>query len=481
MHGGWVACAFDEILGIANIEAGNPGMTARLTIHYRKPTPLFRELRIRAWVDRVEGRRIMARGEMWDGETLTAEADGIFVQPRPELAAEYFGLSTGLKYRPTGGTAAPRTRARLERTAVERVRRAGSGPERAIADRPARTLSRMALPEHGLTHDDILDALAAKRARDARWQDGRTFGMVYDGGPEVHAIAEAVAHLYLHENALNTFAFPSLGEIQSEVVRATADLFHGGPDAAGFMTSGGTESILMGVKAARERARAERGITAPEMVIPESAHAAFHKAAHYFGVRVHKVPVADDWRADVDADGRRGEREHRARRRLRAAVPAGRHRSDSRPRATRGGSAGASMHVDACMGGFVLPFMELNGESRAAVGLPRRRRDDDLGRHPQARLRAQGRVGHPASHEGAASLPDVRVRRLARRVLRVTEHARHPLGAPDGDRMGRDAPPRHRRLPAAHASHRRCRARDDRRRASPFRVCACSANPKRTW
>jgi acyl-CoA thioesterase FadM len=68
-------------------------MTARLTIHYRKPTPLFRELRIRAWVDRVEGRRIMARGEMWDGETLTAEADGIFVQPRPELAAEYFGLS----------------------------------------------------------------------------------------------------------------------------------------------------------------------------------------------------------------------------------------------------------------------------------------------------------------------------------------------------------------------------------------------------
>jgi acyl-coenzyme A thioesterase PaaI-like protein len=93
VHGGWVACAFDEILGIANIEAGNPGMTARLTIHYRKPTPLFRELRIRAWVDRVEGRRIMARGEMWDGETLTAEADGIFVQPRPELAAEYFGLS----------------------------------------------------------------------------------------------------------------------------------------------------------------------------------------------------------------------------------------------------------------------------------------------------------------------------------------------------------------------------------------------------
>jgi acyl-coenzyme A thioesterase PaaI-like protein len=91
VHGGWIACAFDEMLGIANIAAGNPGMTARLTVHYRRPTPLFRDLRFRAWVDRVEGRRILSRAEVWDGETLTAEADGIFVQPRPELAERYFG------------------------------------------------------------------------------------------------------------------------------------------------------------------------------------------------------------------------------------------------------------------------------------------------------------------------------------------------------------------------------------------------------
>src|SRR3954467_8177162 len=137
----------------------------------------------------------------------------------------------------------------------------------------------MTLPAHGLTADEVIEALTAKRARDARWQDGRTFGMVFDGGPEVHAIAEAVAVMFLHENALNTAAFPSLGEIQSEVVGACAELFHGAPDAAGFMTSGGTESILMAVKAARERARHERGITLPEMVVAESAHAAFHKAA----------------------------------------------------------------------------------------------------------------------------------------------------------------------------------------------------------
>ena len=91
VHGGWVACTFDEILGIANIASGNPGMTGRLTVHYRRPTPLFRELRVRAFVDRVEGRRILSRAEMYDGDTMTAEADGVFIQPRPELAEQYFG------------------------------------------------------------------------------------------------------------------------------------------------------------------------------------------------------------------------------------------------------------------------------------------------------------------------------------------------------------------------------------------------------
>src|SRR5262245_52476945 len=158
-----------------------------------------------------------------------------------------------------------------------------------------------ALPQQGMSKDDVVAALTDKRARDARWQDGRTFGMVYDGGPEVHEVAQAAAELFLHENALNTFAFPSLAEIQSEVVGAVRDLFHGPSDAAGFMTSGGTESILMAVKAARERGRAERGVEHPAMVIASSAHAAFHKAAHYFGVEVHKVDVEDDWRADVDA------------------------------------------------------------------------------------------------------------------------------------------------------------------------------------
>ena len=116
----------------------------------------------------------------------------------------------------------------------------------------------MSLPEHGQPKDQILEALEAKRANDVRWQDGRTFGMVYDGGPELHAVQDAVASAFLHENALNTMAFPSLGQIQGEVVRAAADLCHGGDAAAGFMTSGGTESILVAVAAYRDRARRKR-------------------------------------------------------------------------------------------------------------------------------------------------------------------------------------------------------------------------------
>ncbi len=215
------------------------------------------------------------------------------------------------------------------------------------------------LNQQGRSKEELLAALTTKRARDARWQDGRTFGMVYDGGPEVHAVAEAVAKMYLHENAINTIAFPSLGEIQSEVCSWTAALFHG-ETAAGFMTSGGTESILCAVKAARERAKAEQGITAPEIVLAETAHAAFHKAAYYFGFQVHKVKVRDDFRADVEAMADCVN--------ANTALVVG-----SAPQYPHGVidpipdlaqlalSVGASMHVDACMGGFVLPFKEQQG------------------------------------------------------------------------------------------------------------------------
>jgi glutamate/tyrosine decarboxylase-like PLP-dependent enzyme len=218
----------------------------------------------------------------------------------------------------------------------------------------------MPLPERGRSPDDVIADLEAMRADDVRWSDGRAFGMIYDGGPSVHEVARRAATLYLHENALNTKAFPSLGRIQSEVVGWTADLLHGPPGVAGFLTSGGTESILCAVKAARERARAERGVTQPEMVLAESAHAAFHKAAHLFGIAVHKVPVRPDWTADVDAMAERvGERTVLV---VGSAPQYPQGVVDPIPAiAELAASVGASCHVDACMGGFVLPFAEMLG------------------------------------------------------------------------------------------------------------------------
>jgi glutamate/tyrosine decarboxylase-like PLP-dependent enzyme len=217
-------------------------------------------------------------------------------------------------------------------------------------------------PQKGRSVDEVIGELRAKRADDVKWSEGRAFGMVYNGGPSVHEVAERAAALYLHENALNTKAFPSLGQIQQEVVGWTGELLHAPRGAAGFLTSGGTESILCAVLAARERGREERGITAPEMVLPETAHAAFHKGAHLFGITTRKTPVNADFTANVEA--------------MRAAVNANTVLVvGSAPQYPQGivdpipaiaevaASVGANCHVDACMGGFVLPFAEMLGRA----------------------------------------------------------------------------------------------------------------------
>ncbi|MEM9514079.1 MAG: aminotransferase class V-fold PLP-dependent enzyme [Actinomycetota bacterium] len=220
------------------------------------------------------------------------------------------------------------------------------------------------LGKTGRDVDDVIAELTDKRANDVRWADGKTFGMVYNGGPGVHAVADQAARLYLHENALNTQAFPSLGAIQREVVNWTADLLHGsdleqGP-AAGFLTSGGTESIVCSVLAARERAVAERGIAEPEIVLAESAHAAFHKAAHNFGLTVRKAPVRSDWTADVDAMAELVGPNTAVVVGSAPQYPQG-VQDDIPAIAALAQSVGANCHVDACMGGFVLPFAEMLG------------------------------------------------------------------------------------------------------------------------
>lgn len=210
-------------------------------------------------------------------------------------------------------------------------------------------------PEAIFTHLDEL------KHDDVRWRDGRAFTLVYYGGDDVLAVAEEAYRRYSSENALNTEAFPSLRTLQAEVVGFVGDWLQAGDDGAGFMTSGGTESILMAVKAARERGRKEFGITEPNIVLPASAHAAFEKGCYYFGLESRRVGVGSDWRADVGAmEGAIDDN---------TVLLVG-----SAPQYPQGvidpiteiaalaQSRDINCHVDACMGGVTLTFLARLGE-----------------------------------------------------------------------------------------------------------------------
>jgi sphinganine-1-phosphate aldolase len=217
----------------------------------------------------------------------------------------------------------------------------------------------MPLPTNGRPAAEVLAELDAAQEHDVDWRTGRAFSLVYHAGDDVYDVAKRAYERFLSANALNPAAFPSLRKCQAEVVAVLAELLHGGPEAAGFMTSGGTESILMGVKAARERAR-ERGIRAPEMVLPTTAHAAFEKGAAYFGVRSVRVPVRDDYRADAAAMAAALTPNTAL---LVASAPAY-PQGVIDPVAEIAALAAArdiNCHVDACMGGITLPMLERLG------------------------------------------------------------------------------------------------------------------------
>lgn len=210
------------------------------------------------------------------------------------------------------------------------------------------------LAPQGLSQQDVLARMREMRTEDARWQEGRTWSLVYNAGEDIRRVAAEAYTEFMSENGLSPLAFPSLRRFEAEVLAIAAELFHG-DTAAGTMTSGGTESILMAVKTARDFARAERGISEPELVLPASAHPAFQKAAHYFGVKPLNVPVAPDFRADVEA--------------MRAAIgPRTALVVGSAPSYPHGVMDPISelaavarekdvlFHVDACLGGFLLPF-----------------------------------------------------------------------------------------------------------------------------
>jgi len=219
----------------------------------------------------------------------------------------------------------------------------------------------MPFPEKGIPREVLLAKMRERKRADADWRGGRTFSLVYPAGEDVDAMLRDAAELYLFENALNPFRFPSLRQMEDDVIALAGDLLHAGEGAGGAMTSGGTESILMAVKTARERGRAERGVTRPDMVVPFSAHPAFAKASHYLGIELKQVPLRPDFRADVSAAEKLIGDDTVLVVGSAPNYPFG--VIDPIPElAALAAARGVAFHTDACLGGFLLPFLEGLGE-----------------------------------------------------------------------------------------------------------------------
>ena len=217
----------------------------------------------------------------------------------------------------------------------------------------------MQFPDKGASRQDLTARLNEAISRDADWRGGKIFALVYFAGDDVAEVLKEAYTTAFFSNGLGPAAFKSLKKFESEVIAMTADLLNH-PEAAGNMTSGGTESILMAVKTARDWARAEKGITKPQMIVPITAHPAFDKAAHYLGVDVVHTPLREDLRADVDAI-REATTENAIL--LVGSAPCYPFGViDPIPEiAALASERGILCHVDACLGGYLLPFVERLG------------------------------------------------------------------------------------------------------------------------
>lgn len=161
-----------------------------------------------------------------------------------------------------------------------------------------------ALTAQGRPAEQVLAELDDLARDDVDWHSGRILTGLYDPGHDAYDLSATVYTRFLTQNALYLNMYPSAARMEQEVVRSIADLTRGDDQVVGNMTSGGTESILLAVKTARDHARTHRPeVRDPEIVLPVSAHPAFHKAAHYLGLRAVVTPLdpADDFRGDIGA------------------------------------------------------------------------------------------------------------------------------------------------------------------------------------
>lgn len=226
------------------------------------------------------------------------------------------------------------------------------------------------LPAQGHRREEILDRMQElERLERAKWKSGFASGSVYHGDDEHIAFLNRVYAIQSQCNQLHADLWPSAAKFEAEIVAMTAHMLGAGQIAAPFgseegicgsVTSGGSESILLAMKTYRDWARDKRGINEPEIVLPISAHAAFHKAAQYFGLRPKVTPLEADFRANVEA--------------MAAAITPNTialvASAVNFPYGTidpidqigqLAAERGLGLHVDGCLGGFFLPWVEKLG------------------------------------------------------------------------------------------------------------------------
>lgn len=217
------------------------------------------------------------------------------------------------------------------------------------------------MPEKGRNREDVFGDMNELKAQDAKWAEGKTFSLIYPTGrDDVDTVLLEANNLYVYENALNPIRFPSLRQMEADVVDMTGGLVNLPVRGGGTMASGGSESILMSVLVNRDRAKVERGVEHGNIVFPVSAHAAFAKSAHYLGLEARPIPLTEGFVADVDAMCDAVDDETVMMVGSAYDYPHG----VMDPIADLSSIAldrGIGFHSDTCIGAFVLPFLERLG------------------------------------------------------------------------------------------------------------------------
>mmetsp|Transcript_32831 Transcript_32831/g.57364 ORF Transcript_32831/g.57364 Transcript_32831/m.57364 type:complete len:524 (+) Transcript_32831:2317-3888(+) len=218
------------------------------------------------------------------------------------------------------------------------------------------------LPEKGTPAEAILKKLDTWAERDKKfWQSGKISGGVYNGSDKLASLSAKAMKKFMFANPLHPDLFPAVRQMESEIVAMTADLFHGTATTCGTLTTGGTESLIMAMHTYREWGRKERGITNPEIVACETVHVGVDKAAHYLGMTLVHIPV-DPLTYKVDMKKLRGEINSNTVCIIGSAPNFANGIIDPiEELAVEARKWDIGLHVDCCLGGYVVPFMEAAG------------------------------------------------------------------------------------------------------------------------